>query len=184
VEYKVTVTYNKADFINFAKAYQYQILPFRILSIAYKIGITLTGVSLILASINSIIFLILELITKGKTNRPFILSILLIIFVTFVIIGSNNKLLGILSWRKFNEKGSEIKYHFYDKEFTEHTPASEHKLNYSVIKRIYEDKVAYYLFIDKSHGYIISKSGFVDCDSNQFATFISEQTGLKVNQIK
>jgi hypothetical protein len=185
MEYKVVVTYSEADFINFVKAYQYKRIPFRIISIASKVVTSLSGGLFLIAGSFNIIFSVWELIIGSKEYRPFIgIPIAFIIIGILLLSKSNCNLLGNLMWRNYNDKGSEIKFHFYEGAFTEHTAVSEHKFNYSVIKSIYEDKVAYYLFVDKSNGHIINKSGFEAGDSKQFATFISEQTGQKVNQIK
>ena len=57
----------------------------------------------------------------------------------------NYGLSGKLMWKKYNKKGSEIKFCFYEGEFSQLESLVEHKYNYSIINKIYEDKSAYYL---------------------------------------
>lgn len=186
MEYKIVVKYNQMDFIGFTKAWEYQSKPLRVLRIISKALFIIAGGFLLLLGGISVIQFIWGLIV-GNSVLPLSyipLPIAFIIIGLLLLTRSDYKRMGKLLWKKYNEKGSEIIYNFYEGYFTEHMAASEHKFDYSIIKSIYEDKLRYYLFVDKSVAHIINKAGFEVGNSEQFAAFISKQVGQGVNQIK
>ncbi|HBV68546.1 MAG TPA: hypothetical protein DEF04_10415 [Clostridiales bacterium] len=179
--YKIVMTYNQTDFIKFMKACQNQIRPVRVLRMVSISGFRLAGVLLILIGGINIACFIGGLIDG---DRALHISVAFVIIGQLLLMSSDYRRLGKLMWEKYDGKGSEIAYYFYDRCFIEYKETSEHKFDYSVIKGIYEDKLRYYLFVDESVAHIINKSGFQIGDSKQFAIFIAKQAGMDVKQIK
>lgn len=185
MEYEVILKYKKNDFINLSKILHYQKKSLRIFKMADRILSILSGGFLIIFSIFIFIFFIDTQLTTNNTIKPplEVPIIMIAMEIIYILISIYNYgLSGKLMWKKYNKKGSEIKFCFYEGEFSQLESLVEHKYNYSIVNKIYEDKSAYYLLIDKANGFIINKYGITN--PQQFATFISEKTGLKIVKIK
>ena len=72
---------------------------------------------------------------------------------------------------------------FYSNHFIIRNNMCYESIKYSNLHRIFETNDFFYLYIDKRHSYIISKSGFLKGTSNDFASFIKKKNFFKYKQI-
>ena len=70
------------------------------------------------------------------------------------------------------KKSTTYTFNFYDKYFTVQDKKTISKTRYSKLYRIFQTKDFFYLYIDKSHAFLIDKSGFVKGNCNEFYKFI------------
>ena len=186
MEYRVTMIYNRSTFINFVKAFKlrnkFSYMLLMLLSLAPKL---IGGAFVLIGVINAASFIWMMIIEKSLTSiYLFLIPIIFTITGLSILFRVDYKKLDESMWEKYNYKGDEVTYNFYQDYFIQHMKLSEHKLDYQIIESIYEDKFQYYLFINESIAHIIDKNGFKIGDSEQFAKFISERTGHGINKIK
>lgn len=61
---------------------------------------------------------------------------------------------------------------FYDKYFTIKDGKAYSKVKYYKLYRIFNTEKYYYLYIDKTHAFLIDKSGFINGNPNEFYKFV------------
>ena len=67
----------------------------------------------------------------------------------------------------------EFEYEFYDKFFTIKNKENIEEIKYSLIKKCYETKGYFYLYIDNSNAFIINKEGFIQGNIEDYKKFIA-----------
>lgn len=74
----------------------------------------------------------------------------------------------------------EIKFYFYNKYyFVVKKNKNRQVVRYFKIYRINEDDKNFYLYLDKTHAFIVSKEGFVKGDAKQFQKFMIQKFKFK-----
>ena len=73
----------------------------------------------------------------------------------------------------------EILYKFYDRFFVVIKNNVKQKMRYSKLYKIHQDKFNFYLYIDETHAFIMSKSGFIEGNLKDFKMFISKKCRFK-----
>lgn len=136
-----------------------------------------------------------------------IVLIILLIFCIIVQSQSKNYLLAILTcailigffvWRSFHpirtiekelkskkiQKEQEFIFKFYDKYFKVYSQKIDNKIYYWQLKKVFETSHFFYLYIDKTHAFLISKQGFDIGTSEQFTKFIHKKCIFKFHESK
>ena len=88
------------------------------------------------------------------------------------------------TWQNFAYKGQTITYRFGEKGFEERLGGGEISLDYSAVKRLYEDKDRFYLFVNVQNAHLIRKADFREGDPDAFRAFIERKTKLYIQRIK
>lgn len=70
------------------------------------------------------------------------------------------------------KKSTIYTFNFYDKYFTVQDKKTVSKIKYYKLYRLFQTKDFFYLYIDKSHAFLIDKSGFFKGNSVDFYKFI------------
>ena len=70
------------------------------------------------------------------------------------------------------KKSTIYTFNFYDKYFTVQDKKTVSKIKYYKLYRLFQTKDFFYLYIDKSHAFLIDKSGFFKGNSADFYKFI------------
>lgn len=63
-------------------------------------------------------------------------------------------------------------FNFYEKYFSVEDKKSISKIKYYKLHRVFQTKDFFYLYIDKTHAFLIDKSGFIKGDYKEFYKFI------------
>lgn len=66
-------------------------------------------------------------------------------------------------------------FNFYDKYFTIQDTKNISKIKYYKLNKIFSTNDFFYLYIDKSHSFLLDKSGFITGDPKKFYRFIKER---------
>ncbi len=77
----------------------------------------------------------------------------------------------------------EFVFLFSDKKFKMRDGINFQVMKYSNLYRIFETEDFFYLYIDKSHSYLVSKSGFTKGSSSDFSDFIKKKYWWKYKKI-
>ena len=75
-------------------------------------------------------------------------------------------------------------FKFYDKYFKVESGMELNLVKYYKLRRCFETKDFFYLYIDKTHAFLINKENFSIGISNDFSKFIREKCFLKFKKIK
>lgn len=75
-------------------------------------------------------------------------------------------------------------FKFYDKYFKVESGMELNLVKYYKLRRCFETKDFFYLYIDKTHAFLINKENFSIGNSNDFSKFIREKCFLKFKKIK
>lgn len=69
----------------------------------------------------------------------------------------------------------EIEFYFYNRYFIVKKNGQRKKIRYFKLHRVNSDKENFYLYIDKTHAFILSKLGFIKGTPKKFERFISKK---------
>ena len=69
------------------------------------------------------------------------------------------------------QKEQELNYTFYEKTFKIREKVNTETINYRDLYKIFETKSFFYLYIDKTHSFLVDKNGFYKGSSDDFADF-------------
>lgn len=131
-----------------------------------------------------------------------VLCIILFVFCIIVQIQSQNFLLSILTililigfvcWRFYNpiktvkkeiqseviENEQEFLFKFYEKKFIIYGRKMKSEMNYWKLYKIFETDDYFYLYIDKTHAFLLSKNGFEYGTPEEFADFMRKKCLFK-----
>ena len=73
----------------------------------------------------------------------------------------------------------EIDFRFYNYVFIVISKKGKKKIRYHKLYRVNGDNQNFYLYLDKTHALIVSKSGFIKGNAKDFKTFISKKCRFK-----
>ena len=133
---------------------------------------------------NTIVFvLLLFVICMNIYYNFFLITIILfVILALFIYIKYIKPIFNVrddyTSDKIQNEESFTFK--FYDDKFSVENSSSIHTHKYLDLYKIYENSRFYYLYIDKTHSYILSKNNFINSTDKYFIRFLS----TKVNKFK
>ena len=77
----------------------------------------------------------------------------------------------------------EIEFSFYNKYFTTKINQKKQKVRYFGIYKVCNDNKNFYLYLDKTHAFIISKNGFIKGTSEEFEKFIMKKCRFKIGRM-
>lgn len=75
-------------------------------------------------------------------------------------------------------------FKFYEKYFKVYDTLNFDTVKYYKLRRVFETKDFFYLYIDKNHAFIISKKNFLIGKSSDFSRFISKKCFLRFKKVK
>lgn len=98
-------------------------------------------------------------------------------------------LVGFIIWRFFKPISDVVKeyksdkiqnsttyiFNFYDNYFTVQDKKNISKMRYHKLRKIFSTKDFFYLYIDKTHSFLIDKSGFIVGSPKDFYTFVKKK---------
>lgn len=77
------------------------------------------------------------------------------------------------------ENEQEFIFKFYEKHFNIYSQKINSKIHYWQLHKIFETEEFFYLYIDKTHAFLLSKKGFEMGNSDEFAEFINRKCRFK-----
>lgn len=81
------------------------------------------------------------------------------------------------------KNNEEIEFCFYSKYFTTKVNQKKQKVRYYKIYKICNDEKNFYLYLDKTHAFIVSKDGFAKGSPEEFEKFILKKCRFKIGRI-
>lgn len=75
-------------------------------------------------------------------------------------------------------------FKFYEKYFKVFDKLDNSNVNYNELRKIFETKNFFYLYLDKTHAFIISKENFSIGTPTDFSKFIKKKCFLKYKKVK
>lgn len=167
--FKNTTKYTKAiykEFVEFHnKKYNFQYTLFNIFIIALLIFFVICQIS----------------------YKYYVLAIIsCIIFTTFCLYRYFHPISVVvkeLNGKTIKEEKS-FTFKFYDKYFKVESGMELNLVKYYKLRRCFETKDFFYLYIDKTHAFLINKENFSIGNSKDFSKFIREKCFLKFKKIK
>lgn len=78
----------------------------------------------------------------------------------------------------------EFTFLFYEKYFKVRNQLKYEIVKYSKLHKIFETDDFFYLYLDKTHSILVSKSGFIKGSSSEFSNFIKKKYWWKYKNIK
>lgn len=112
------------------------------------------------------------------------------ISVAFLLLGltmirrKSRNAIGWINWRRYRKDQIQLEYEFLEDCFWEHAPVSDHRMDYTVIQYVAEDRDRYFLFVNRGVAHILCKSGFLTGDPEVFGQWIGEKLGKEVIKIR
>ncbi len=91
---------------------------------------------------------------------------------------------GLMGLRQILPEGREVNATFKDDHYIHRTKGSETWWNYRQIKAIGESEEYFAFVLDKNHGQIYRKDGFVWGTPEDFRAFIQKKTALKIQKVR
>lgn len=153
--------------------------------IGFVIGIILTVSALLYIVLGFVVEIKLLLsgadAALGSHSQSFVFPFALGVFL---VIRNGDWIWKKVSWKGYQEKGTELNFCFSETNFTVLTPTSSSEMLYSGFARLYEDASCYVLMLPTNAGYVLRKSAFIEGDPEQFRDFIQQKTGKAVTYIK
>ena len=70
-------------------------------------------------------------------------------------------------------------FKFYNRYFTISNPEGKSNIFYFKIYKVIETKTHYYIYISRDNAFMLSKHGFIDCNSEDFRAFIRKHAIFK-----
>jgi len=83
-----------------------------------------------------------------------------------------------------NPKAGTTTLSLYDEKAVDQDNLSENVMSYGNFVEIVENEAYFFLYIQKNQAYILNKLNFTHGNPAEFASFISEKTGLEVKRVK
>ena len=81
------------------------------------------------------------------------------------------------------KNSEDIEYCFYNKYFTTKVNENKQKVRYYKIYKVYSDNKNFYLYLDKTHAFILNKKGFTKGTPDEFNKFILKKNRLRILRI-
>ena len=72
-------------------------------------------------------------------------------------------------------KEKEFSFRFFEKHFEISDKQKIEKLKYYKLRRVFETKTFFYLYIDKNHAFLLNKNSFVIGSPEEFSKFIKKK---------
>ena len=156
-----------------------------------KICMMIVGTMLMLSGGFGLISTIhLLLVGNHNNDSPaYVFPVLLGISVFFCFLGlllvrvRNSSFVGRASWKNYKLKDAALTYEFYEDYFTEHTPNSDYRANYTLIQYVAEDEGHFFLFTGKRSAFVLCKDDFLVGDSEEFGPWITGKVGKPIKKI-
>ena len=98
--------------------------------------------------------------------------------------GDRQRLVSLLSWRNYKDKGIEFHYQFFENEFKVHTLAADSRCDYSIIQDIVEGPEHYLLITGANMAHILRKKDFVVGTSADFGPWLSTKLGKEIIKMR
>ena len=134
-----------------------------------------------------IIALLLFFVICQISYKYYVLAIIsCIIFTTFCLYRYFHPISVVvkeLNGKTIKEEKS-FTFKFYDKYFKVESGMELNLVKYYKLRRCFETKDFFYLYIDKTHAFLINKENFSIGNSKDFSKFIREKCFLKFKKIK
>lgn len=130
--------------------------------------------------IESIIFIIL-LIYCITINIKYENTLAAIIFIIILVLLIYKRYFSQIKTIKDELKSEKIEkentfhFYFYEKQFKIRNKEQIDKIKYKKLYKIHQTEEYYYLYIDKTHSYIIDKKGFSQGNAEEFYKFIKSK---------
>ncbi len=166
--FKNTTKYSKEIYKSFL---QFHIKKFRNSYLLYTLVIFLL-----------FLFLIFSLIQYKNFATAVTIIIALLIFFIYRYIQPINIVKKELESEKIQKEQS-FTFKFYDTHFSVENRHEIQNANYSKLYRVYKYKSFYYLYIDKTHAYILDKNSF-NQNEHLFSSFLKEKVNIFKYRIK
>jgi len=80
-------------------------------------------------------------------------------------------------------KNEQFTFKFYEKFFTIENAKLINKMKYHKLRKIFETQNFFYLYVDKTHSYLIQKSKFINNESSNFSFFIKKKCRFKYRKV-
>lgn len=84
------------------------------------------------------------------------------------------------NWRRYRQRGQLMRFSFTEDSFEVHTPTSDHRYDYALIRELWEDEGHYYVGLNVQYRYVLRKDSFSAGWPDVFAAFLTEKTGKPV----
>lgn len=107
-------------------------------------------------------------------DTAFIFIIVLILFFIYRFFYPIKKVKKELKTEKF-EKEKEFTFTFYDKFFIISNEKDSKKIKYWKLYKIYETEEFFYIYIDKTHAFLLDKSSFSKGNTSEFLKFLKKK---------
>ena len=188
MEFTVKLVYNEEDLLALVHAHRWPKGQNRVLrKAALVIGVLLTAL-VFAAAVRSCTSEILHSL-PGAEPAPEIPNLMLGIFfwgaVGLSLVTRNSDWYWKkLTWKSYQEKGSELDYRFSEDGFTVTLPTSRTEMAYSSIAGVFEDAGHYVLLLPAKNGFILRKDAFTQGTPEQFRDFIAQKTGRPVKYVR
>lgn len=112
-------------------------------------------------------------------STAFIFIITLIIFFNYRFFSPKKRIQKELKTEKF-EKEKEFTFTFCDKFFVISDNKDSEKIKYWKLHRVYETNEFFYLYVDKTHAFLLNKSTFSEGNTCDFYKFIKKKIWYKI----
>lgn len=185
--FEVLMNYDKSDAIAFVRAVKakrfgkcYQILC-RVIRILFGVWFSWAGIRGFYALFDGLGFD--DAASYGLFIIPGLILFVLGLYLLFRGITNRTPLTEWQVYKSFSKNHEDAVIHFMEEHYELSLDSSFHRIHYSNIQAIMEDKEHYYLFIDKNIAHILKKPDFIKGDPECFRTFISSKTNLTSKQI-
>lgn len=113
----------------------------------------------------------------------FILFCIVIVFLLWRYLHPISVIKKELNSDKIKQEKSFI-FCFYDKFFTVSDKEKTNSYKYKALYRIYETPTFFYLYIDRTHAFLLSKEKFIRNKQDKFSDFIKNKQFLKYRKSK
>lgn len=89
-----------------------------------------------------------------------------------------------LTWKRYSPKNTEVLVEFCEDYFAGYMPTGESRTSYTVIQKLFEDQMRYFLFVNKNTAVIVRKDGFTVGEPAEFGAWIAEKTGEEITKLR
>lgn len=120
-------------------------------------------------------------------RQPYFLApgiFLLVWGLLAILFGISLNIDGWLTWRRYSPKNTEIQIEFCEDYFASYFPTGESRTSYTVIQKLFEDQMRYFLFVNKNAAVIIRKDSFTVGDPTEFGAWIAEKTEEEITKLR
>ena len=124
-------------------------------------------------------FCIITNLQYYNKSLAFILLIVLLFFCSYRFFHPIKLVKKELKTEKF-EREKEFTFKFYEKFFTISDTKNLEKIRYWQLYKIYETEAFFYIYIDKSHAFLLDKSTFTKGNVSEFLKFIKRKIWFKI----